>query len=82
MAFLGHLSFYSLNWNIVRTLLISACIPLGLVCIADCVINVKGRLASIFLMGSMCYYIGSVLGFLFTTELLHNPFTNPLSKSF
>jgi signal transduction histidine kinase len=81
MVFLAPLAYYSEGWNSLRTFVIAICIPMGLVCIVDCMLIVKGRLASIFLLGSACYYVGSVLGFLFTNQLIDKPFTNPVLKN-
>ncbi len=58
-----------------------ACIPIGIICISECFLILRGRLARIFLAGSMCYFIGSVLGYVFSSGLMSNPFTNPVMKN-
>ena len=60
---------------------IFACIPIGIISISECFLILRGRLARIFLAGSMCYFIGSVLGYVFASGLASNPFTNPMMKN-
>jgi signal transduction histidine kinase len=78
ILFLFPLSWQTNTWNTLRISAVSCCIPLGLVCITDCIRHTRGRLFSIFLLGSSFYYIGSVLGFLFSLKILKNPFTNSI----
>ncbi len=67
--------------RIGRMIIIFLCIPIGLVSLGECLLVLRGRLARIFLAGSIFYFVGSVLGFLFSTKLLINPFTNPAMKN-
>ncbi len=53
-----------------------ACILVGLYAIINIIAYQKTRLARIFIAGTICYYTGSVLGFLFNGDILGNPFTN------
>jgi two-component system, LytTR family, sensor kinase len=78
---IGLFHSYIEHWDEIRTLVISFCIPLGLVCIVDCTRHARGQLALIFLMGSICYYVGSVIGFIYSNQLLINPFTNLIMKN-
>lgn len=59
-----------------RMVVIFCCIPIGLVSICECFLLLRGRLARIFLAGSTFYFVGSVLGYMFSCHLLTNPFTN------
>ena len=63
---------------VANMIIIFACIPIGIISISECFLILRGRLARIFLAGSMCYFIGSVLGYVFASGLVSNPFTNPV----
>jgi signal transduction histidine kinase len=63
-----------------RMIIIFGCIPIGFIGICECFLKLRGLLAYIFLGGSTLYYVGSVLGFLFASGLVFNPFTNPIMK--
>jgi signal transduction histidine kinase len=69
------------RWVAGRMILIFCCIPIGLIGISECFLKLKGRLAYIFLGGSICYFVGSVLGFIFSSRLIINPFDNPILKN-
>ena len=62
-------------------IVIFCCIPIGIVSICECFLKLRGRLAYIFLAGSSFYFVGSVLGFLFASRLVINPFINPMMKN-
>jgi signal transduction histidine kinase len=63
-----------------RMIIIFGCIPIGFIGICECFMKLRGLLAYIFLGGSTLYFVGSVLGFLFASGLILNPFTNPMMK--
>lgn len=64
-----------------RMIIIFGCIPIGILGISECFLKLRGRLAYIFLGGSTFYFVGSVLGFLFASRLVINPFVNPMMKN-
>jgi signal transduction histidine kinase len=43
-------------------------------------IKLHGTLPRIFFIGTSFYFVGSGLGFVFTTEIIENPFTNRIMK--
>ncbi len=57
-------------------LFLLACILVGLYAIINIIAFQKTCLARIFIAGTICYYTGSVLGFLFSGDILSNPFIN------
>jgi signal transduction histidine kinase len=63
------------TWQLCLNSVIFCCIPISLWGITDCFITLKGRLERIFLLGTSCYLVGSVLGFLIGSRL----FTDYLS---
>ena len=65
-----------------RQTLISLCIPISLYGIINCLLVMRGRLTRIFMLGTLCYFTGSVMGFLVTNHIVNNPFENPLMNHF
>jgi signal transduction histidine kinase len=59
--------------NLVRTILLLSSMPLGIVSIALVYIRLKNNIARILCIGSLCFFTGSVLGFLFSSNLLPYP---------
>jgi signal transduction histidine kinase len=67
--------------NIVRTVLLIACMPMGIISIVLVYIRIKNNIARILCIGSLCFFTGSVLGFLFSSNLVAYPFaTVPLNQ--
>ncbi len=67
---------------IVRQTLISFCIPIGLYGIINCLMVMRGRLVRIFMLGTLCYFVGSVMGFLIASNIINNPFDNPFINQY
>jgi signal transduction histidine kinase len=59
--------------NIIRTILLLSCMPLGIVTILLVYIRIKNNIARILCIGSLCFFTGSVFGFLFSSNLLSYP---------
>lgn len=59
--------------EIIRTLLQVCCIPLGIISIVLVYIRVKNIIAHILIIGTLFFFIGSVLGFLFSLGILNYP---------
>jgi signal transduction histidine kinase len=67
--------------NAVRTILLIACMPMGIISIILVYIRIKNNIARILCIGSLCFFTGSVLGFLFSSNLVAYPFeTAPLNQ--
>jgi signal transduction histidine kinase len=67
--------------NIVRTILLISCMPMGIVSILLVYFRIKNNIARILCIGSLCFFAGSVLGFLFSSGLLPYPsFTPPFDQ--
>ncbi len=60
--------------NSIKTLLLVACMPMGIISILLVYFRIKNNIARILCIGSLCFFTGSVLGFLFSTGLLQYPF--------
>ena len=69
------------NKNIFYIFFQFACIIVGFYAILNIIIFKKTRLARIFIAGTICYYTGSVFGFLFNGQIFTNPFTNIAMKN-
>ena len=78
ISFVQHLRRESYNLFVGFQL---ACIATGLYAIVNIIIFQKTCLARIFTAGTICFYTGSVLGFLFTIPIIANPFTNIVMKN-
>ncbi len=59
--------------DIIRNILLVSCMPLGIVTILLVYIRIKNNIARILLIGSLCFFTGSVLGFLFSSNLFSYP---------
>lgn len=59
--------------NVIRTILLIACMPVGIVTILLVYFRIKNNIARILCIGSLCFFTGSVLGFLFSSNLLAYP---------
>ncbi len=67
--------------NVIRTVLLLACMPMGFVSILLVYIRIKNPIASILCIGSLCFFTGSVFGFLFSSEVLSYPSnTSPFNQ--
>jgi signal transduction histidine kinase len=59
--------------DIIRNILLVSCMPLGIATILLVYIRIKNNIARILLIGSLCFFTGSVLGFLFSSNLFSYP---------
>jgi signal transduction histidine kinase len=59
--------------NLVRTTLLVASMPIGIFSIIMVYLKIKNNIARILCIGSLCFFAGSVLGFLFSSNLLELP---------
>ncbi len=72
--------FYQAEYLIFVHFMLFICILISLYGIGYAFVKLKGTLPKIFFLGTSCYLMGSALGFLFTTQVIDNPFDNFLMK--
>lgn len=59
--------------NTIRTVLLIGSMPLGIISIIMVYRRIKNNIARILCIGSLCFFTGSVLGFLYSSNLLEYP---------
>jgi signal transduction histidine kinase len=59
--------------KILKSLILILCMPIGIVSIAIVFIRTKNTISAILCIGSLFFFIGSVLGFLFSSKVLSYP---------
>ena len=57
----------------LRTITLLSCMPMGIVSISLVYFRIKNNISRILCVGSLCFFTGSVLGFLFSSQLLPYP---------
>lgn len=65
---------------ILTFVLLLFCLIISMYGIGHAFIKLHGTLPRIFFIGTSFYFVGSGLGFVFTTEIIENPFTNRIMK--
>jgi signal transduction histidine kinase len=63
--------------DVIRTILLVSCMPFGIVSILLVYFRIKNNIARILCIGSLCFFTGSVFGFLFSSGLLPYPSDQP-----
>lgn len=67
-------------YDSLRTIILLCCMPLGLISIIILWIKVKTVISKIFCIGTACFFVGSVMGFLFARGILQAPMQFPFSE--
>jgi signal transduction histidine kinase len=62
--------------NIINAVILIACMPLGLISILIAYWRLRTKMASIFIIGSCCFLVGSVLGFIWANADNPPPFAH------
>ena len=63
--------------EILRVTILVSCMPVGFISILVLYIKVKTVIAKIFCIGTLCFFTGSVFGFLFSREIVALPSDTP-----
>ena len=66
----------------VRSIILLSCIPVGFVSISILFLRVKSIISKIFVTGTICFFTGSVFGFLFSSGWLSMPAIFPFNQWF
>ena len=68
-------------FGIVKTIILVLCMPLGIICITILYLKTRNAIGTILSVGTIFFFTGSVLGFLFSNGILKYPGdTFPLNK--
>lgn len=68
-------------FNVGVIVIIFACIPVSIYCIWIAFRRLHGPLPRIFFSGTLFYLYFSILGFLFSSGIVNNPFDGPIMKN-
>ncbi len=68
-------------FDVVKTIILILCMPLGIICITIMYLKTRNAIGTILSVGTIFFFIGSVLGFLFSNGILKYPgATFPFNK--
>ena len=63
--------------DMLRTIILVSCMPMGIASILLVYFRIKNNISRILCIGSLCFFAGSVFGFLFSSNILAYPSETP-----